>query len=93
VNVLSEEQSHLSQHFASPKIDKFEGVEFEPGLAGCPILRDPRSRFECTTENVIDGGDHVIFIGQVRRFSFRDGEPLIFVRGRYRSSVPHRYVS
>jgi flavin reductase (DIM6/NTAB) family NADH-FMN oxidoreductase RutF len=86
VNVLADEQSHLSHHFASPKSDKFHETAFSAGLAGCPVLHDPLACFQCTTETAVDGGDHIIIIGRVRRLAFRDGKPLIFVRGQYCSS-------
>jgi flavin reductase (DIM6/NTAB) family NADH-FMN oxidoreductase RutF len=83
VNVLAGEQSHLSRHFAQPNANKFEDIQFSPGLGGCPILTDPLAVFECSTETTTEGGDHVIFIGRVRRVSFREGQPLIFSGGRY----------
>lgn len=83
VNVLSRDQSALSRHFATPSPDKFAGIPFLPGLAGCPILADSLAVFECRTETVIEGGDHVIFIGRVVHAHHREGEPLIFAGGRY----------
>jgi flavin reductase (DIM6/NTAB) family NADH-FMN oxidoreductase RutF len=83
VNILAGEQSHLSQHFARPCADKFENVPFSPGFGGCPVLEDPLAVFECSTETTTEGGDHVIFIGRVRRVSFREGQPLIFSGGKY----------
>jgi flavin reductase (DIM6/NTAB) family NADH-FMN oxidoreductase RutF len=37
---------------------------------------------------MIEGGDHVIFIGRVIRAHYRDGEPLIFAAGRYGTHSP-----
>ena len=88
VNVLSRGQSELSRHFATPRADKFDGVPFLPGLAGCPILADSLAVFECRTETAIEGGDHVIFIGRVVRAHHREGEPLIFAGGRYGTHAP-----
>ena len=88
VNVLSRGQSALSRHFATPRADKFAGVAFVPGLAGCPILTDSLAVFECRTESAIEGGDHVIFIGRVIRAHHREGEALIFSGGRYGTHAP-----
>jgi flavin reductase (DIM6/NTAB) family NADH-FMN oxidoreductase RutF len=88
INVLASEQSHLSKHFATPRSNKFETVMFSRGLGGCPILDNPLALFECTTESTTEGGDHVIFIGRVRRVSFRNGEPLIFSAGAYCTREP-----
>jgi flavin reductase (DIM6/NTAB) family NADH-FMN oxidoreductase RutF len=86
VNVLADKQSHLSRHFATSHRDKFHEIEFSVGLAGCPILNHTLAQFECTTDTTLDGGDHIVIVGRVRRLSYRDGAPLIFVRGQYCSS-------
>lgn len=83
VNVLAAHQHVLSRHFATPAHDKFAGLRHTPGLHGCPLLAGSLAHFECRTENTVDAGDHVIFIGRVLRLSHRDGEPLIFSAGRY----------
>src|ERR1700716_846041 len=38
INVLSKEQARISRHFATPQLNKFEGLEFKLGVDGCPIL-------------------------------------------------------
>lgn len=88
VNVLSTAQSHASRHFATPRHDKFEDVEFSTGIGGCPMLDESLAIFECRTESMIEGGDHIIFIGRVARAHYRDGEPLIFAAGRYGTHAP-----
>jgi flavin reductase (DIM6/NTAB) family NADH-FMN oxidoreductase RutF len=44
--------------------------------------------FECAVEQQIDGGDHVIFLGRVCRAAYRDGDPLVFITGRYCTISP-----
>ncbi len=83
VNILTEDQGHLSRHFATPAADKFAGVDHDGGLGGCPILPESLAHFECRTDQQIEAGDHIIFIGLVERFVFRDGDPLIYSAGRY----------
>jgi flavin reductase (DIM6/NTAB) family NADH-FMN oxidoreductase RutF len=83
VNVLGAHQRELCRHFATPSADKFATVEHEPGLGGCPLIRDSLAQFECRLEDTVAGGDHVIFIGRVERARHRDGEPLIFSAGQY----------
>jgi len=36
-----------------------------------------------------DGGDHVIFLGEVEEYKYTDGEPLVFHSGRYRLATRH----
>jgi 3-hydroxy-9,10-secoandrosta-1,3,5(10)-triene-9,17-dione monooxygenase reductase component len=35
----------------------------------------------------VDAGDHVIFLGKVVRYEHADGEPLVFVNGRYAAAA------
>ncbi|NNM70959.1 flavin reductase family protein [Enterovirga aerilata] len=88
VNVLSTAQSLTSRHFATPRHDKFEGVRFSAGIAGCPMLDESLAIFECRTESTIEGGDHMIFIGRVVQAHYREGEPLIFAAGKYGTHAP-----
>lgn len=83
VNVLSAEQGSLSRHFATPVADKFEGVMWEPGHGGCPLLPGSLASFECDTHQVVEAGDHLILIGLVRHVTHRDGTPLVFHGGKY----------
>ncbi len=83
VNVLGSDQRHLSRHFSTPRTDKFTDMPVDEGAFGCPLIRGAIACFECQTEQKVEGGDHVIFIGRVLRAAYRDGEPLIFSAGRY----------
>jgi len=84
VHILREDQSALSRRFAMSDVDKFEGMEFEPGEGGVPILPGSAARLECRTYAQHDGGDHVIFLGEVIRIAAdHDARPLLFHGGRY----------
>lgn len=88
INVLGADQAGLSQHFSRPRADKFAGIDIQDGLAGLPLVTNALACFECRTEQVVDGGDHLLFIGRVERLRYRDGEPLIFSAGGYCTTVP-----
>ena len=47
VNVLSENQKDISNRFAKPLSNKWEGVRFEPGRAGAPVLPGVAAQFDC----------------------------------------------
>ena len=83
IHVLPADKWNLSHHFATPNRDKFDGLEFQDGLCDSPLLPGVLARFECETHATSDGGDHILFIGRVRRMSFGDGQPLIFSAGHY----------
>ncbi|MBI4754113.1 MAG: flavin reductase family protein [Betaproteobacteria bacterium] len=84
VNVLAAEQEGLSAHFAASGIDRFGGMEVQPGLGGAPLLPGCCAWFECRNEARHAGGDHIIFVGRVERFAREDRAPLLFHGGRYR---------
>jgi flavin reductase (DIM6/NTAB) family NADH-FMN oxidoreductase RutF len=88
VNVLAADQCDLSRHFAIRAENKFANLAYATGLGGCPLLSDTLASFQCTTENTVVGGDHIIFIGRVHRATYRDGEPLIFSAGQYCTHTP-----
>lgn len=84
INVLAENQADLSGRFSRALTNKWEGIschrEAEHGL----VLPGIAAVFHCTPWAVHEGGDHLLFIGQVMSFrSFRDRRPLVFNKGRY----------
>jgi flavin reductase (DIM6/NTAB) family NADH-FMN oxidoreductase RutF len=89
VNVLASNQRRLAADFATAAIDKFADVPFVMGLRGYPLLPGSIAVFECRTENTIEGGDHLIFIGRVVAASYCDGQPLLFSGGEYCVPIPH----
>jgi flavin reductase (DIM6/NTAB) family NADH-FMN oxidoreductase RutF len=84
VNILSNEQEHLSRQFASREQDKFIGVAHHPGVLGVPILDGALAAIECRLHSTAAGGDHTILIGEVIAAQIREGEPLLYYRGGYR---------
>ena len=89
INVLRDSQKPLSNIFAKALADKWSGVRYELWDTGSPILTDCLANFECRTHATHDGGDHVIFVGQVEHCERRvDASPLIFHGGRYFTELP-----
>ena len=83
VNVLAADQIAVARRFAQSIANKFEGVSFKPGLGGAPLLENTAACLECRNETCYYSGDHVIFIGHVLRYAWRECVPLLFCRGRY----------
>ncbi len=85
IHVLADDQQELAQRFASAVPDRFAGLEQGTGAGGVPVLLGCGVRLECRTWNVIDGGDHHVFIGEVLAIDAPD-EPrgsLVFLKGRF----------
>jgi flavin reductase (DIM6/NTAB) family NADH-FMN oxidoreductase RutF len=89
VNVLESRQHHLSRQFSTPVPDKFSNVECDEGPAGVPLLSGTIAHFVCRNVRQYDGGDHVIFIGEVESYRYSEGEPLVFHSGHYRIATRH----
>ena len=89
VNILRSSQRDLSNQFATPVADKFAGVDWSKGLGGAPLLRDSLAHFECRHYARHEGGDHLIFIGEVERFTYTDGSPLLYNMGAYGVAIDH----
>lgn len=66
VNYLRGDRPEVSRRFAMPVEDRFEGIAWRPGSTGLPILyEDSLSWLECTIEQDIESGDHVVLIAAV----------------------------
>lgn len=83
VHVLSVEQEGLSGRFASRGEDKFSGIELDRGINDVPLLHNCTARFQCRTAFMYEGGDHVIFVGEVLGFDKSTFPPLAFQSGQY----------
>jgi flavin reductase len=97
VNVLSAGQQDVSRRFANRNrpvgAAMFDGVPFEPGVTGCPVLVDATASFDCRLWQSHRAGDHLIVLGEVVALVHRSQlEPLIFHAGTYKAlehgSVP-----
>lgn len=89
INVLAADQKPLAERFALKGADRWSGVEFSEGIGGAPLLHGAAAAFECFNRSRYEEGDHVIFVGEVERCSFRPGaSPLLFHGGRFYTEHP-----
>jgi flavin reductase (DIM6/NTAB) family NADH-FMN oxidoreductase RutF len=93
VNVLSAGQQDVSRWFASRHrpagSTMFDGVPFEPGATGCPVLLGATASFDCRLRQSHRAGDHLIMLGEVVALVHRPQlEPLIFHAGTYKALEP-----
>src|SRR5205809_2635499 len=84
LNILAEGQEEVSRRFATTGGEKFAGLEFRLGRLGTPVLAGTLRHVECRTSDTLEGGDHVLHIGEVEHAEARDGRPLLFFAGKYR---------
>ncbi len=83
INVLAEHQVETSSLFASKRPDKFEVTPWRDGPNGHPVLDGVCAWFECSVEQRLDAGDHILMIGRVRGYDYNDQNGLGYVRGGY----------
>jgi flavin reductase (DIM6/NTAB) family NADH-FMN oxidoreductase RutF len=89
VNILAEDQEPLCRRFATPSMDKFLDIRFEAGVTGAPVLHGTAAYLECSTYARYPGGDHEIYLGEVKAMHDHGLPPLIFHRGAIRRLGQH----
>jgi len=90
VNVLSSRQLELGMRFAGmkPEIkDRFAGLDIHTAETGAPLLPNSLAWVDCKVWNMYDGGDHTIFVGEVKALSVSDLDmPLLYHNRLWRRS-------
>jgi 3-hydroxy-9,10-secoandrosta-1,3,5(10)-triene-9,17-dione monooxygenase reductase component len=84
VSVLSETQEDVSRRFAWRGPEKFEGFILEHGQTGALLVPGGVAHLECRVVGAHRGGDHTIYVGEVRVIRVSGGRPLIYHGGGYR---------
>ncbi|MGA3017053.1 MAG: flavin reductase family protein [Bryobacteraceae bacterium] len=84
INVLAESQRAVSERFARRGQDRFEGIEWEAGANGVPLIAGVLAAMECRTVERIRAGDHDIFLAQMVTARVVEGKPLVYFASRYR---------
>jgi flavin reductase (DIM6/NTAB) family NADH-FMN oxidoreductase RutF len=89
INVLSEDQRAISEYYARPartheRAEEEAGARFDRTGHGTPMLHGALAYLECRLHSAEEAGDHTIFIAEVEDVVVREGEPLLFFRGKYR---------
>ncbi len=83
INILTADQRHISQRFATAGADKWVGTPARAGANGAILIDDALAHLECELHSVVDGGDHAIIICRVLSFRINEGEPLMYFKGGY----------
>lgn len=83
INILAANQQDLGLHFAGAKNRRDMSVEWAD-FALAPRLRGCLGFLACSPWAMYEGGDHLLYVGEVRHFDHREGEPLVFHGGAFR---------
>jgi flavin reductase (DIM6/NTAB) family NADH-FMN oxidoreductase RutF len=77
VNVLGAHQAALAAAFARKGPDRFDGVDWRED-AGAPRLAGSPGWLACTVARLVDGGDHVVVLGDVVHAAASAAPPLVY---------------
>ena len=81
VNILAEDQDNLSSRFgfkSGRNLDKFEGIKYDEGKTGSPILKDTVGYLDCKLISSYDAGDHTLYVGEVIDAEASPKKPLTY---------------
>src|SRR5262245_34716041 len=85
VNILAADQEEISRRFATPGPKDYTGLTWTKAVTGAPVLEGSLGWVDCRLAEVLPGGDHDIFVGEIVAGDSRDeGLPLLYFSGRYR---------
>jgi (E)-2-((N-methylformamido)methylene)succinate hydrolase len=90
LSLLREDAQAVSERFARQTHHRFEGLAWQPGKNGAPLVSGALAEIECVVRRRIEAGDHDILLGEVTRADSHTGEPLVYFGGHYRHLTPPR---
>lgn len=83
ISILGTRQERIARLFAARGENHFAGLPLTFGRHYVPVIPDAVAHLECTVENSVAVGDHIVVFGNVQRTCSRDGLPLLFLRGQF----------
>lgn len=86
-NILPTDHQELGMRFARSSAGaRFDGVDWQPGMTGAPVLDGALAFVECRVDQVHEAGDHFMVLGRVQDLGeVTAGEPLLFFKGGFGS--------
>ena len=84
LNMLTEAQEALSRRFALRGPKEVTDLQWMHAVSGAPILTEALAYVDCRLVEILPGGDHDIFLGEILAGDSREGKPLLYFGGKYR---------
>ena len=85
VNILADDQEEVSRSFSRRGTKPFDRLPHRIGKTGDPLLDGAIASIECRLDQMVEAGDHDIFVGEVLACEARAGTPLLYYDQAYRS--------
>ncbi|WP_167757841.1 flavin reductase family protein [Deinococcus fonticola] len=93
VNLLAPDQGEIANTFARPQVQRKESwnsLSFKEGVAGAPLLQGTAGAFTATVRQVIEAGDHLLVLGDVKDIHVHESaETLMYHNRRYGKVAYH----
>jgi flavin reductase (DIM6/NTAB) family NADH-FMN oxidoreductase RutF len=83
VNILSEEQESISRRFAMRGPKEWSDLKLTTAVTGAPIIEGAIGWLDCKLAEMLPGGDHHIFTGEIVAGDASEGRPLLYYKGNY----------
>lgn len=84
INILRADQEALSRRFAMRGPKEVADLKWMHAVSGAPIIADALAYIDCRLAEILPGGDHDIFLGEILAGDAHDGSPLLYFCGKYR---------
>ncbi len=88
INVLRSDQRELAGKLGKSAIqhpDKLAGINYEPGVNGCPVLREALAWVACDVRHTVAAGDSTVMVAEVVDVSMiGEGQPLTMNEAGFR---------
>ena len=83
INILSTEQLGVVNRFASKAADKFDGLDWQPGRFGSPLISQSSASMEVEIRERLQASTHTIFICRVVDAAVTELSPMVYSAGRF----------
>ena len=89
ISILNAGQRAISDLFAgSGNADvRFESCEHHLGEGGMPLIDGALAHLECSIQDVLRSGDHVVYIAAPLAGGHANRDPLLYFRGEYQELI------
>ena len=88
MNILTSSQQNVSNKFATHGPKDFSDLNIKTAKTGAPIIADSLGWVDCKLTEILPGGDHDIFIGEIVAGELNSGDPLLYFACKYRDVAP-----
>ena len=85
LNVLSVDQEPIAKAFALAGDKSLDGIPYHLDDAHCALFDESIANLSCRTTDMVEAGDHGIFVAEVSAVETRPGSPLIYFDRGYRT--------